>query len=214
MRNTRVIALAPVRPSQSQRTESWLLALFLWSGVAALAYQVCWQRVLFFSLGTDIESITVIVSTFMLGLGLGALAGGWLADRFPARIVVLFAAAEAGIGLFGLISPVLITAVADALVQSSRATTAAASFALLLFPTCLMGATLPMLIAHFLRYYASVGVSTGQLYFVNTFGAAIGCLTVGFYGFAILTIEQVIYCAAAINLLVSATAFAASRRLP
>ena len=119
---------------RSRRSESWLLALFLWSGVAALAYQVCWQRVLFFSLGTDIESVTVIVSTFMLGLGLGALAGGWLADRFPARIVILFAAAEAGIGLFGLVSPALITGVADALVQSSRAATAATSFALLLFP--------------------------------------------------------------------------------
>ena len=76
-----------------------------------------------------------------------------------------------------------------------------------------MGATLPMLIAHFLRYYASVGVSTGQLYFVNTLGAAIGCLAVGFYGFNVLTIQQVIYCAAGINLLVAAVAFANSRRL-
>lgn len=180
--------------------------------MAALAYQICWQRVLFFSLGTDIESVTLVVSTFMLGLGLGALAGGWAADRFPGRIVVLFAAAEAGIGLFGLVSPVLITWVADALVQSSRALTAAASFALLLFPTSLMGATLPMLIAHFLRYYTSVGVSTGQLYFVNTLGAAIGSLTVGFYGFTLLSIEQVIHCAAAINLLVAVVAFATSRR--
>ena len=195
------------RSQETSRDEGWLLGLFLCSGVAALAYQVCWQRVLFFSLGTDIESITIIVSTFMLGLGLGALAGGWLADRFPSRIVAMFAAAEAGIGAFGLLSPALITGVADGLVQSSRAVTAAASFGLLLFPTCLMGATLPMLIAHFLRYYRSVGISTGQLYFVNTLGAAVGCLCVGFYGFKVLTIQQVIYCAAGINLLVAAAAF-------
>ena len=205
-------ALAHAQSVTTRRTESWLLALFLWSGIAALAYQVCWQRVLFFSLGTDIESVTLIVSTFMLGLGLGALAGGWAADRFPGHVVVLFAAAEAGIGLFGLVSPALITGVADALVQSSRAVTAAASFALLLLPTCLMGATLPMLIAHFLRFYASVGVSTGQLYFVNTLGAAIGSLAVGFYGFSLLSIEQVIYCAAAVNLLIAGIAFATSRR--
>ncbi len=208
-----MISIARTHPRETQQTDSWLLALFLWSGVAALAYQVCWQRVLFFSLGTDIESITIIVSTFMFGLGLGALAGGWLADRFPSRIVTMFAMAEAGIGLFGLLSPALIAGVADGLVQSSRAVVAAASFALLLFPTCLMGATLPMLIAHFLRYYASVGVSTGQLYFVNTLGAALGCLAVGFYGFNVLTIQQVIYCAAGINLLVAAVAFAKLRRV-
>lgn len=188
-------------------SQGWLQVLFFLSGAAALAYQVCWQRVLFFSLGTDVESVTVVVSTFMLGLGLGALAGGWLADRFSSRIVVLFAAAEAGIGGFGLISPALLTGVADSLVQSSRAVTAAASFGLLLFPTCLMGATLPMLIAHFLRHYGSVGVSTGQLYFVNTLGAAIGALSVGLYGFSFLTLREVIYCAAAVNLIVAAVAF-------
>jgi hypothetical protein len=39
-------------------------------------YQSCWQRLLFEPVGVDIESVTIIVSTFMLGSGLGALAGG------------------------------------------------------------------------------------------------------------------------------------------
>ena len=74
-----------------------LAPLFFVSGAAALIYQVCWQRLLFTALGVDMESVTLIVSVFMLGLGLGALLGGQLADRFPGRALGLFAAAELGI---------------------------------------------------------------------------------------------------------------------
>ena len=191
----------------ARSAQLWLQNLFLLSGVAALAYQVCWQRILFFSFGTDIESITIIVSTFMLGLGLGALTGGWLADRYPKRIIVLFAAAELGIGLFGLASPWLIIWAGDLFIGSGHAATAVTSFALLLVPTSLMGATLPMLVAHFLRVYGNVGLSVGQLYFVNTLGAGIGCLGVGFLAFRFLTLMQVIQLAAAINVFVSASGF-------
>ena len=198
----------------SQSTQQWLLALFLWSGMAALTYQVCWQRVLFFSFGTDIESVTIVVSTFMLGLGLGALLGGALADRYPRRIILLFVLAELGIGAFGIASPQLITRGADLFIQSGRAVTAAVTFVLLLLPTCLMGMTLPMLIAHFARNWSSVGVSTGQLYFANTLGAAVGCLAVGFVGFRFLPLDQVIYLAAAINLTVAASGFLRLRMQP
>jgi len=37
---------------------------------------------LFESVGVDIESVTIIVSTFMFGLGLGSLAAANSADRF------------------------------------------------------------------------------------------------------------------------------------
>jgi predicted membrane-bound spermidine synthase len=191
----------------TRSAQLWLQNLFLLSGVAALAYQVCWQRILFFSFGTDIESITIVVSTFMLGLGLGALTGGWFADRYPKHIILMFAAAELGIGLFGLASPWLITWAGDLFVGSGHGATAVASFALLLIPTSLMGATLPMLVAHFLRVYGNVGLSVGQLYFVNTLGAALGCLGVGFLAFRFLTLIQVIYLAAAVNVFVSSTGF-------
>src|SRR5439155_5693345 len=47
----------------------WVTALFMVSGFAALIYQVVWQRVLFAAFGVNIESVTVIVSIFMFGLG-------------------------------------------------------------------------------------------------------------------------------------------------
>src|ERR1700686_2855518 len=96
-----------------------LILLFLVSGAAALIYQICWQRLLFETFGVDIESVTIIVSTFMLGLGLGALAGGEAADRYPNQVLALFALIELATAVFGFLSPLLIRSVGAATVNSS-----------------------------------------------------------------------------------------------
>ena len=49
--------------------------LFFVSGIPALLYQIVWQRALFTIYGVNIESVTVVVAAFMLGLGIGSLAG-------------------------------------------------------------------------------------------------------------------------------------------
>ena len=194
----------------SEKTPDGLLhvieCLFFLSGTAALAYQVCWQRILFFSFGTDIESTTIIVSVFMMGLGLGALAGGWAADKWFKKIVPLFALSELGIGLFGLVSPHLLPWASDVFILSGRGGLAAVNFFLLLLPTSLMGATLPMLITLCLRTYKNVGVSTGTLYCLNTLGAATGCL-LAVVGFKFMTLGSVIDRAAFINFFVAITVF-------
>ena len=78
---------------------------FLLSGVAALTYQIVWQRLLVLPLGADVYSMTLVVAAFMTGLGLGSLAGGHVADRLsPLRCVLLFIAAEIGVAAFGLAS--------------------------------------------------------------------------------------------------------------
>ncbi len=190
----------------------WLHRLFFLSGVAALAYQVCWQRILFFSFGTDIESTTIIVSTFMMGLGLGALGGGWAADKMPDKIVAMFSLVELGIGLFGFCSPWLLPHVSDMFVSAGREQMAAVNFLLLLLPTCLMGATLPMLITHCLKIYGSIGATTGELYFINTLGGALSCCLVGFVAFNFLTIKEVVAIAACCNIFISITAYTQFRR--
>lgn len=187
-------------------------AIFFLSGAAALVYQISWQRLLFTSFGVDIESVTIVVSTFMLGLGAGAIAGGALADRFHSRLLVLFALCELGIGLFGLVSVPLIRALGEAFATSPRAVVAAVNFAVLLVPTSLMGATLPILVTDAVRRHGGVGVSIGALYFVNTLGAASGSLALGMGLYAVLELPQAIACAALVNFTVaSAGAFLAWR---
>lgn len=192
--------------------EGLVFAAFFLSGVSALTYQVAWQRLLYARFGIDLESITIIVSCFMLGLGLGSLLGGWLADRFTRRVLRVFALVELSIGLFGLASPGVIRGVADSLSHVGPVTLAAASFVILLVPTLLMGATLPLLIAHFYRRYQSVGVTVGTLYFVNTLGAAAGAYATGLVVYNHLTIGGSIHAAAAINFTVAGAALLASRR--
>jgi predicted membrane-bound spermidine synthase len=181
-----------------------LTPIFFLSGIAALVYQICWQRMLFVSFGIDIESVTIIVSTFMLGLGAGALAGGWIADRFPARLLVLFAACELAIGLFGLVSAPLIHTIGEIFVQSARPAVALVNFALLLVPTSLMGATLPILVTDSVRRRGGVGVSIGRLYFANTLGATAGALAIAMGAFRYFDLAAGIQSAAGINFCVAA----------
>jgi len=193
----------------SKRSEALLLAVFFLSGVSALIYQVAWQRLLFGAFGVDIESITIVVSTFMLGLGCGALAGGQLADRLGHRTIELFALCELGIGLFGVASPHLIAAVGAQFLQSSLPVIATVNFLLILVPASFMGATLPMLVAHLFRGNASVGVSISKLYWSNTMGAALGALAAGVVLFHHFTLNQSIYLAAVGNFVVASVVFLA-----
>ncbi len=147
-----------------------LASLFLISGFAALIYQNVWQRVLFTTFGVNIESVTVIVSVFMLGLGIGSLAGGVLSRCWPHALPELFLISEVAIGAFGLVSLPLIRATAGLTLHSSLWTLSLTTFALLVVPTTLMGATLPVLVSHLHQQWHNVGQAVARLYFLNTLG--------------------------------------------
>jgi predicted MFS family arabinose efflux permease len=85
------------------------------------------------------------------------------------------------------------------------------NFALLLVPTTLMGATLPILVAHAVRVYRNVGVSVGVLYFANTLGAALGAALTGFVALYYLGLTSTIYGAALLNIGVSAAVWRSLR---
>jgi len=57
-------------------TELLLSTLFFVSGFAAILYQIVWQRMLFALIGINIEVVTLIVTLFIGGLGVGSLLGG------------------------------------------------------------------------------------------------------------------------------------------
>lgn len=188
-------------------TLTLLAALFLASGVSALIYQVAWQRILFVAFGVDLESVTIVVAAFMLGLGLGALLGGMAADTWPEQSLNLFALAEMGIGLFGLFSPNLLLWAGMHFSGLSLPGMAAVNFLLVLFPTLLMGATLPILITYVAKLWQHVGRATAYLYAINTLGASLGSLGVGFWLFNFMTVNEVVYLAASINLTVAGLGF-------
>jgi MFS family permease len=180
----------------------WLLFLFLLSGCAALIYQVVWQRTLFAVFGVNIESVTVIVSVFMFGLGIGALLGGQLSERFVGRLPYLFMVCELMIGLFGLVSLWLIHGVGEATQGLGLVAVFLTIFALLCVPTILMGATLPILVAFLFAHFRQVGRTVGLLYFANTLGSAIACFLTVDVLFAFLGQQASVWVAAGFNLVV------------
>ncbi len=172
---------------------AWAAALFLLSGFAALTYQVIWQRILGIFSGMHLYSITMIVTAFMAGLGFGSLAGGRLADRLSRKASILaFAACELAIGLFALISPWLYYDVAylrlGFLVRYPIALPVV-HLLLLLLPTLLMGASLPLLCRGMVRDLDRAAGVVGTLYALNTLGAGLGAFVtvwylIGRFGFA------------------------------
>jgi len=139
--------------------------LFFLSGFAALVYQVTWQRLLVIFSGADVYSATVVVAVFMAGLGCGALAGGYVADRAtPVRCLIWFGAAELGIALFGCLSAFLLYDVLYARfggLAASAVPMATLLFGILLWPTGLMGMSLPLLARAIVRDEDSAAPSIG-----------------------------------------------------
>ncbi|HEX6840176.1 MAG TPA: hypothetical protein VF113_01560 [Stellaceae bacterium] len=186
-----------------------LHAAFLLSGFPALVYQTLWQRSLYTLFGIDILSVTLVVSAFLLGLGVGSLVGGVLSKSTRVNPLALFGAMEFAIGLFGFASLHLIDKVGALLLGAGPAATFCASFALVLLPTLMMGATLPLLTAHLVRRSSAVGRSVGSLYFVNTFGSAAACVVSTWWLSKGWSKTDVVTAAALINFIVGTAALVA-----
>jgi predicted membrane-bound spermidine synthase len=189
-----------------------LQVIFFVSGFAALLYQVVWQRSLYAIYGINIESVSVVVTAFMLGLGIGSFVGGALSKRRAFPCILVFSLAELAIGLFGCFSLGLFRLVGSVTLGAPPIGTALATFLLVLLPTMLMGGTLPLLVAHRVRASRNVGRSVGSLYFVNTLGSALASAAAPLVMMGSLGQTVTVRVAAVLNLLVSVSAFVLSRR--
>jgi spermidine synthase len=185
-----------------------LYPVFLVSGFAAILYQLVWQRALFRLLGTSTESVSMIVTAFMLGLGLGSLGGGAISQRARGSLALIFGLVELGIGLFGLISMPLFSWIASSTSDATGLSIGLIAFVAVLVPTLFMGSTLPVLVTYLVRRSGNVGRSVGMLYFVNTVGSAAGSLVAAWWILGALGQQGTVWLAAAINLAVAATVVA------
>ena len=162
--------------TRRKQSVEWIPLLFFFSGFPALIYQIVWQRALFSIYGINAQSVTLVVSGFMLGLGLGSLLGGAFSKSRRISLIAAFAIAEFATGLFGLASLPIFHRVAELTAGASLAMTGFLSFTLVVLPTVLMGATFPLLMQYLVDSSKSVGYSVGLLYFVNTLGSGLACL--------------------------------------
>lgn len=185
------------------RGRSGLGFLFLISGFAALIYQVAWQRVLFTTFGVNMESVTLVVSVFMFGLGIGSIVGGMLSERFPDRLREMFFACEVVIGFFGVASISIIRVTSDVVISGSLLSVGVTIFAILCLPTMMMGATLPILVSYVNQSRQNVGNSVGWLYSFNTLGSALAALLTVTIIFPAIGLKGAVWTAAIFNFLVA-----------
>ena len=198
--------------------------LFFLSGATGLIYELLWVRLLYQAFGSTIQSVTTVVAAYMGGLGLGAWLLGRRADRHS-RPAALYGWLEIAIGVFAIVSPVILGLARDVYVGAAAAlgTGPFGSLALrfglaalvLLVPTTLMGGTLPVLTRAMMGTdRASLKPWLGRLYGLNTLGAVVGAALAGFFLIEHVGIRASLWITAAINLGLGVTAIAWARPLP
>lgn len=193
---------------QSDRVrQTTLFGLFFLSGAAALIYQTAWHRLLGLFAGADTIAAALVVGAFLLGLGIGSLAAGLYADRLSRRAALIaFAVCEVGIAVFAVLSPWLYYDVIyrELLpLAESRGVIFAIVFAGLLWPTFLMGCSLPFLSKAIVSQIAGSAQLIGWLYGLNTLGAGVGAFFGGWYLIGTVGFDKAVYVGALINLVVA-----------
>ena len=202
----------------------WFFVFFFVSGFCSLLYEVIWLRLAMAKFGVTSPLLSIVLSMFMAGLGLGSWASGWLIRVFKSRIgpysLQLYALSELSIGVSALLVPAELAWGRHLLSQFSLSYSliyylASGSWiALTLIPWCAcMGATIPFAMLAIRSYAPSESQrSFSFLYLANVLGAFLGALgpavLVELYGF-----RGALRIGAGLNVLLAASAMLLARRL-
>lgn len=208
---------------------------FFLSGGSGLLFEVLWTRELGLVFGSTTLAMSTVLSVFMGGLALGSYLGGHLARRFksPRGPLRAYALVEAGVGAYALVVPLILSrypalnAVLWRTVGDHYGVLSLLRFGatalLLLLPTTLMGATLPLLSQYVsLRRRLVEGRSEeliaattqiGALFALNTFGAVLGTFLSGFMLLPRLGVTTTNYVGAAVNLTLATVILLVERRI-
>jgi spermidine synthase len=162
--------------------------------------------------GNTTHAIATVLSAFMAGLALGSYAFGRLVDA-GRNALLAYGLLEGGVGLYGLLVPTLFALTQQAytrlygLAEVSFAAFSIGLFVLCFFvivvPTALMGATLPVLSRFCVTQFAALGRRVGDLYALNTLGAVGGCALTGFFLIPRLGLRGTVRLGATMNLAIA-----------
>jgi spermidine synthase len=171
-------------PQASPRVVKLAVLTFGVTGFAAMATQIAWTRAISLAIGSSTYAFSLIVSVFILGLSGGGMWGARAAARTVdpvaalAKVLLLIglfgAALAALLGYGPLFFFVLIARGQDWSYELLLAAQAACIGVLILIPSFLMGATMPLTMQIAARFSDSPGRTVGTIYAVNTLGAILG----------------------------------------
>jgi spermidine synthase len=194
---------------------------FVVSGATGLIYEVLWARMLGLVFGATTLAVSTVLAAFMGGLALGSALAGRLASRIR-KPLATYGWMEIGIAVYALLVPLLFRLIDHVYVliwqqfQPGFFAFSLWRFVLsslvLLVPTTLMGATLPVLAAALVNSEGRNSNSVTRLYACNLAGAILGTLIAGFVLLPELGVRKTIFVAAVLNVLVGVIAIVLQRR--
>jgi spermidine synthase len=203
----------------------WFFLFFFISGFCSLVYEVVWLRLCMAKFGVTTPMISIVLSVFMAGLGIGSWAGGAIIKRFQARSAALplrlYGTLELLIGLSALAAPWTINLGYGLLRDAGKGLAWASSFyylasgawvaaALLPWCTC-MGATFPFAMAAIRGIAGKDSAhSFSFLYLANVLGAVMGTLLPALVLIELYGFRGALYVACALNVMLAASVFALS----
>ncbi len=203
-----------------QRGINLLMLIYFTSGICSLIDEVVWIRLLKLTLGNTVYASSIVVSTFMGGLALGAFIMGRYSDRVIKRLR-LYALLETIITISVLSLPWGLKIADKFYVWFYRAydpthrelliIQVIISGLILIVPSMLMGSTLPLLGRFVTSLEKETGRLVGRLYAFNTLGAATGCFLAGFVLIRAFGVMNTLYVAAFLNLFVAFSGWLLSR---
>ena len=183
---------AAAHPSNRTIVTIVVICFFL-SGLTGLIYEILWTRMMVKIIGAAPFAVSIVVSVFMGGLGLGS----YLASRFigrikdPLKLVYVYGVLEIVIAAYCMAFPIFLSAFQSIFAPLynqlfshfmlySVLTFLGCSLLLIVPATC-MGATLPILCRFYVKNLGHAGNRVGRLFGINTIGAAAGSLLCGFW---------------------------------
>ncbi len=184
MKKNRSQAAAPSRASRP----ALLLSAVFFTNLLSLSCQVLWLRKISFLFGSTAAVFSTVLSVFLLGLALGALAGGRVADR-SLRPWRLLGWIEILLGVYCVLSLPIFEAARSLFLAAfpgdlAPLPAALAKFLMVLLamiaPTFAIGAVFPLAVRLYGRDLGHVGRDLSLVYGLDTLGAATGALLAGF----------------------------------
>ena len=192
--------------------KSKVSAMFFASGAAALIYQVLFAKTLALAFGSTSTATLTVLGTFLGGMAIGSFFGGKFASQTK-RPLFAYSIIEGLIAIYCIATPTLFHLTQTIYVSLATGIAPEAPFLLLLrvclgglvliIPTVLMGATLPLLAQVLQVETQRIGAKIALLYLVNTAGATFGALLCGYLLIPAFGIINTTLFAALLNFLVA-----------
>ena len=219
----RPVSMEHRRSASNAQMPRLLLAALAIAGCLGLFYQIAWTRLLIPVVGSSVYAFTIILTTVLLGIGVGSLLAAIPSFRESScwravAITMGLGSCSVLAGLFAVNElPGMFTAMAQGtgdrtwLLFLSQGTLAAS---IVFIPACCMGAALPLGIAAWRNEVGSRGWAVGGMYAANTIGAIVGSVLAGFAFLPWLGATGLIRLGAILGMIVTVVLFLWDRTSP